>query len=39
MIDGQIENIEKVAALAERVKKRLESQLGLTLDRVCVAVL
>ncbi len=37
MIDGQIENIEKVAALAERVKKRLENQLGLTLDRVCVA--
>ena len=37
MIDGQIENIEKVSALAEKVKKRLESKLGCTLNRVCVA--
>ncbi len=37
MIDGQIENIEKVAMLADRVKKRLESKLDVTLTRVCVA--
>lgn len=37
MIDGQIENIEKVAMLADRVKKRLESKLDVTLERVCVA--
>ena len=37
MIDGQIENIEKVAMLADRVKKRLESKLDVTLERVCLA--
>ncbi len=37
MVDGQIENIEKVAILADRVKKRLQSKLGVTLTRVCVA--
>lgn len=37
MIDGQIENIERVSRLAEKVKKRLEEKLNLTLTRVCVA--
>ncbi|WMJ82893.1 cell division FtsA domain-containing protein [Oscillospiraceae bacterium LTW-04] len=37
MIDGQIEDIDEVAALAGRVKASLESQLGFTLHRVCVA--
>lgn len=37
MIDGQIENIEKVAQLADRVKGRLEERLELRLTRVCVA--
>ncbi len=37
MIDGQIENIEKVASLAEKVKKRLEAKIHMTLNRVCVA--
>lgn len=37
MIDGQIENIEKVSRLAEKVKKRLEEQLDIRLTRVCVA--
>ena len=37
MIDGQIENIDKVAALAEKVKQRLESKLHFKLERVCVA--
>jgi len=37
MIDGQIENIEKVAALAGKVKKRLEDKTGIRLTRVCVA--
>lgn len=37
MIDGQIENIEKVAALAEKVKKRLENKIHIQLSRVCVA--
>ena len=37
MIDGQIENIDKVAMLARRVKKRLESRLKVKLDQVCVA--
>lgn len=37
MIDGQIENIEKVSRLAEKVKKRLEEQLDIQLTRVCVA--
>ena len=37
MIDGQIENIEKVSQLAERVKSRLEERLEIRLTRVCVA--
>lgn len=37
MIDGQIENIERVSMLAGRVKKRLEEKLGFGLSRVCVA--
>lgn len=37
MIDGQIENIEKVSSLAEKIKKRLESKLKIRLSRVCVA--
>ncbi|MCI8374057.1 MAG: pilus assembly protein PilM [Lachnospiraceae bacterium] len=37
MIDGQIENIDKVSALAGRVKQKLESKLHFKLDRVCVA--
>lgn len=37
MIDGQIENIDKVSALAEKVKKRLESKVRFKLNRVCVA--
>lgn len=37
MIDGQIENIEKVSALAEKVKKRLENKIRFKLNRVCVA--
>lgn len=37
MIDGQIEDIKKVAALADKVKKRLESKLSCRLTRVCVA--
>lgn len=37
MIDGQIENIERVATLADKVKKRLEDKTHVTLNRVCVA--
>ncbi len=37
MIDGQIENIDKVAMLAKRVKRRLESRLRVKLNQVCVA--
>lgn len=37
MIDGQIENIEKVSALAAKVKKRLETKVKTKLTRVCVA--
>lgn len=37
MIDGQIEDIDEVAAVAGRVKSSLESQLGFALHRVCVA--
>lgn len=37
MIDGQIENIDKVSALAEKVKKRLENKVRFKLNRVCVA--
>lgn len=37
MIDGQIENIDKVSVLAEKVKKRLENKVRFKLNRVCVA--
>ena len=37
MIDGQIENIDKVAAVAETVKKGLEKQLDIELKRVHIA--
>ena len=37
MIDGQIENIEKVAQLASQIKTRLEEKVNFKLDRVCVA--
>ncbi len=37
MIDGQIENIDKVSVLAGRVKKRLENRLHCKLKKVCVA--
>lgn len=37
MIDGQIENIEKVSALAGKIKKRLEEKIQCKLSRVCVA--
>lgn len=37
MLDGQIENIEKVSLLAAKVKKRLEEKTRIRLSRVCVA--
>ena len=37
MIDGQIENIDKVAGLAKKVKKKLEDRVGFRLHRVSVA--
>ncbi len=37
MIDGQIENIGRVSALADKIKKRLEDKIQFRLDRVCVA--
>ncbi|RRK30830.1 cell division protein FtsA [Schaedlerella arabinosiphila] len=37
MVDGQIENIEKVSALAKKVKKRLEDKVHAKLKRVSVA--
>lgn len=37
MIDGQIENIDKVAAVAAEVKKGLEKQLDVQLKRVHIA--
>ncbi len=37
MIDGQIENIERVAVLAQKVKQQLEQKTGVRLTRVCVA--
>lgn len=37
MIDGQIENIEKVTSLARKVKERLEEKVNCQLSRVCVA--
>lgn len=37
MMDGQIENIEKVAAIAGKIKERLEKKSRIRLKRVCVA--
>ena len=37
MMDGQIEDIEKVAHIASLVKERLEQRLKIKLKRVCVA--
>ncbi len=37
MIDGQIEDIDAVAATAGQVKDALEARLGFSLHRVCVA--
>ena len=37
MLDGQIEDIERVAAVADVVKQRLENRTKLRLTRVCVA--
>ena len=37
MLDGQIDNIRQVGALARTVTERLEERLGVHLERVCVA--
>ena len=37
MLDGQIDNIQQVGALARAVTERLEERLGVHLERVCVA--
>ena len=37
MLDGQIDNIQQVAALARTVTDRLEERMGVRLTRVCVA--
>lgn len=37
MMDGQIENIEKVSLIAGKVKERLEKKTHIRLSRVCVA--
>lgn len=37
MMDGQIDDIHQVAALARTVTDRLEERLGVRLERVCVA--
>lgn len=37
MVDGQIEDIEQVAKIADAVKKKLEEKLNVTLTHVCVA--
>lgn len=37
MVDGQIEDINRVAEVASQVKTKLEERLGLRLNRVCVA--
>ena len=37
MLDGQIDNIQQVGALARQVTERLESRLKIHLQRVCVA--
>ena len=37
MLDGQIEDIDRVAEVAAAVRKRLEARLQMKLNRVCVA--
>ena len=37
MLDGQIDDIRQVSTLARTVTERLESRLGVRLERVCVA--
>lgn len=37
MMDGQIDDIKQVGALAKAVTERLEGRLGIRLERVCVA--
>ena len=37
MMDGQIDDIKQVAALARSITDRLEGRLGIKLERVCVA--
>lgn len=37
MLDGQIEDIDRVAGVAAAVRKRLETRLQMQLNRVCVA--
>ena len=37
MMDGQIDDIKQVGALARTVTERLQSRLGVRLERVCVA--
>ncbi len=37
MLDGQIEDIDRVAEVAAAVRKRLEARLQMRLNRVCVA--
>jgi len=37
MMDGQIDDIQQVAGLAQAVTARLEQRLGVRLERVCVA--
>jgi len=37
MMDGQIDDIKQVAALARAITDRLEARLGVKLERVCVA--
>ena len=37
MMDGQIDDIRQVGALAKAVTERLESRLGIHMERVCVA--
>ena len=37
MMDGQIDDIQQVGALARTVTERLEGRLGVHLERVCVA--
>ena len=37
MMDGQIDDIKQVGALARTVTERLQARLGIRLERVCVA--